>query len=92
MHELAVTQSVLELALRHAERHGAARVTGLHLVLHFVRIRTRMRCDDCGVEYEPERGDLACPVCSGVHVQVVAGEEFRLDSIDVQIEDCQPDD
>lgn len=115
MHELSVTQSLLELALRHAEQRRAARVTQLHLVigdlssiiddsvqfywdiisrgtiaegavLHFKRVRTRMRCRACDVEYEPERGTLACPVCASTQVQVIAGEEFYLDAIDIEVE------
>ena len=33
MHEMAVTQSILDIALDHATRHGAARVTSLNLVI-----------------------------------------------------------
>ncbi len=33
MHELAVTQSVLEIALRHAAQAGAKRICGLYLVI-----------------------------------------------------------
>ena len=33
MHELAITQNVLEIALRHARQAGAGRVTGIHLVV-----------------------------------------------------------
>ena len=33
MHELSLAESTLELALRHARQAGAARVTGLHLVV-----------------------------------------------------------
>lgn len=33
MHELSVTQSILEIALRHAGQAGAERVTGLYLVI-----------------------------------------------------------
>ncbi len=33
MHELSVTESLLNLAVRHAERAGAVRVTDLHLVI-----------------------------------------------------------
>jgi hydrogenase nickel incorporation protein HypA/HybF len=33
MHELAVTQSVLEIVLRHARRAGGARVSAIHLVV-----------------------------------------------------------
>ena len=33
MHELAVTQNVLEIALRHARQAGAGRITTIHLVV-----------------------------------------------------------
>ncbi|HKZ55764.1 MAG TPA: hydrogenase maturation nickel metallochaperone HypA [Anaerolineales bacterium] len=33
MHELSVTQSMLEIALRHSQSAGARRVTDLHLVI-----------------------------------------------------------
>jgi len=33
MHELAVTESILEIALRHAQEQKARRITGLYLVL-----------------------------------------------------------
>jgi len=33
MHELSVTESILEIALRHAEASGAAQVTDIHLVI-----------------------------------------------------------
>ncbi|RPH59991.1 MAG: hydrogenase maturation nickel metallochaperone HypA [Chloroflexi bacterium] len=33
MHELAVTQSILEIAVRHAEQQNAAKITDLYLVI-----------------------------------------------------------
>ena len=33
MHELPVTQSILEIALRHAQEHEAGRITDLHIVI-----------------------------------------------------------
>jgi hydrogenase nickel incorporation protein HypA/HybF len=33
MHELSVTESVLEIALRHAEKAGAGRITDIYLVI-----------------------------------------------------------
>ena len=33
MHELSITESILEIALRHARQTQALRVTGLHLVI-----------------------------------------------------------
>ncbi len=113
MHELSVTQSILEIALRHAESAGAAHITDLYLVvgqlssivddsvqfywdmisqgtlaegsqLHFRRIATELLCQDCDHRYKPSGDDLACPACSSIHVKVVAGDEFYLESIEVE--------
>jgi len=113
MHELPVTESILEIALRHAQKADATRITDLHLVigqlatlvddsiqfywdmiakdtiaegarLHFQRIPAELLCLDCGNRYNPGDEILACPKCQSVRVKVTAGEEFRLDSIDVE--------
>jgi hydrogenase nickel incorporation protein HypA/HybF len=111
MHELSVTESILEIALRHAQESKASRVITLYLVigqlssivddsvqfywdiiskdtvaegaiLQFKRIPARLLCLECGHEYTPA-GDLACPACHGSRVRVTAGNEFRLDAMDV---------
>ncbi len=115
MHELAVTQSILEIALQHAAQAGAGRITDLHLVigqlssmvddsvqfywdlisqgtpaegarLHFRRIPIEMQCRACAHRYTPD-GDFMCPACGSDQVQVVAGEEFYLEAIDVEAAD-----
>ncbi len=112
MHEMAITQSILDIALDYAERSGASRVTMLNLVigqlssivddsvqfywdiiskdtlcegavLNFERIPAQMKCLDCGQTYTLSRGLEACPQCGGFHVQVIAGDEFRLESIEI---------
>jgi len=113
MHELAVTQSVLEIALRHAASAGVVRITAVHLVvgqlssivddsvqfywdiisanttaqgarLHFRRIPAELRCWDCAHQYLLAGEDLACPACGSLRVQVIAGDEFRVEAIDVE--------
>ncbi len=112
MHELSITQRILEIALEHGERAGAKKITDLYLVigqlssvvddsvqfywdlisqdtiaagaqLHFKRIPTEFTCQDCGRLYEPEDDNFACPECNSQHVRVTAGEEFFLDSMEV---------
>lgn len=111
MHELPVTQSILDIALRHAGQAGAKRITDLHIILgelstnvddsiqfywdiiargtiaegarlHFVRIPAKMQCLDCIQEYVPGE-EFLCPACRSTRVKVIAGDEFRLDAIDV---------
>jgi hydrogenase nickel incorporation protein HypA/HybF len=112
MHELAVTESILEIALRHAQESNSKKILALHLVigqlssivddsvqfywdiisrdtpaegskLLFKRIPVRLKCQECGQEYSPGE-DLACPACQSTHVRVTAGDEFRLEAIDVE--------
>lgn len=113
MHELSVTQNILQIAADHAANANAKRVTDLYLVigqlssivddsvqfyweiisknticegatLHFERIPATLRCLDCGHSYTLDRELMACPACESTRVRVTAGEEFRLDSIEVE--------
>ena len=113
MHELAVTQSILEICLRHAEEANAAKITDINLiigqfssivddsiqfywdmiadgtiahgaVLHFNRIPGEMTCRTCGQTFRPDDETFACPFCSSVLVKITKGEEFRVESIDVE--------
>jgi hydrogenase nickel incorporation protein HypA/HybF len=115
MHELAVTQSILDIALKHAATADASRVTDLYMVigqlasivddsvqfywdilsqgtlcegskLHFERIPTVLLCLECGQTYALSQELAACPYCGGTRVKITAGEEFRLDSIEVETE------
>ncbi|WP_420642164.1 hydrogenase maturation nickel metallochaperone HypA [Candidatus Leptofilum sp.] len=111
MHELAVTESILEIALRHAEGSKATHITDLYLVvgelasivddsvqfywdfvsegtiaagatLHFRRVTAQMQCQNCQHTYAP-RESLPCPACGSTHCKVIAGEEFYLESIEI---------
>jgi len=113
MHELAVTESLLELALRHAERAGARRIVRLNLVigelasivdesvqfywdiisrdtmaegaqLHFDRVPGTLRCVRCGHVFPINGSNYACPACDGEQLVVARGDEFRLESIEVE--------
>jgi len=113
VHELAVTENLLKLALQHAQPANAARVTDLYLVigqlssivddsvqfywdmisagticqaarLHFERVPARLQCLDCQTTYTLNGELIACPHCAGERVKVVSGDEFRLDSIEVE--------
>ena len=113
MHELSVTQSLLQIVLDHARKADAQRVTDLNLVvgelssmvddsvqfywdiisrntiaegarLHFRRIPAELQCMTCFTKYSPKDGELICPQCCGVGAKILAGEEFFLDSMDVE--------
>jgi hydrogenase nickel incorporation protein HypA/HybF len=113
MHELSITESILEIALRHTAEADAKKITDIHLVigklssivddsvqfywdivsdgtaaqgavLHFRRVRIEILCKACGERYHPEELDLACPACGSRDVRIVAGEEFRMEAIEVE--------
>jgi hydrogenase nickel incorporation protein HypA/HybF len=114
MHELPITQNILQIALQHAEKEGAKRIIALNLVigqlstviddsiqfywplisegtiaqgasLNFKRVKAKLRCGVCNTVYELEDGQLrSCPNCDSYQVNVLAGKEFQLESIQIE--------
>jgi hydrogenase nickel incorporation protein HypA/HybF len=113
MHELSVTESVLEIACKHAEKAQAKKVTDIYLVigklssivddsvqfywdfiskgtlceeatLHFKRIPAELVCLDCGNKYTLDDDLTPCPQCGSARIRVISGDEFNLESIEVQ--------
>ena len=113
MHELAITQSLLDLALKHAQAAGAKKVNQLNVVigqmssvidesvqfywdfvakdtiaegatLNFERVPATMHCFNCNTQFTINNSkSFLCPNCQSAQVQVTGGNDFRLDSIDV---------
>lgn len=110
MHELSVTQSILDIALQNA---GTRRITQINLVigqfssivddsvqfywdviskdtsaqgarLHFERIPGEMTCQQCGHVFRPTNETFDCPACASPFVKITKGEEFQVESIDVE--------
>ncbi len=50
--------------------------------LHFRRVPATLRCRDCDHPFTPQ-DELACPRCQGLRIEVLTGEEFHLEAIDV---------
>ncbi len=59
-------------------------------VLHFERIPAQLRCRECGQAFALSRDDYVCPACGSFAVSVVGGDEFYLDSIEVDLSEPQP--
>jgi hydrogenase nickel incorporation protein HypA/HybF len=53
-------------------------------VLHFERIPARLACRDCGAGFGMRGFAGQCPACQGTNIHVVAGDEFQLQSIEVE--------
>lgn len=113
MHELAVTESILKIAEKHAVQSNATKVTDVYIVignlssivndsiqfyweiiskdticansiLHFDRVPAKMFCLDCANEFELAGELMPCPQCQSMRLKVVSGEEFWLDSIEIE--------
>lgn len=113
MHELAVTESVLNIAVEHAQKAGAKRVTDIYLnigklasivddsvqfywdiisqdticanaQLHFNRLPANMLCLNCGNEFPLDHDLAPCPACGSARIKVITGEEFSLESIEIE--------
>ena len=112
MHELPITQGILDVVLDCVRREGGGRVTGIHLVLgrlssvvddsvqfywdiisegtaaagavlHFRRVPLQFDCLDCGALFAPDGQDYVCPRCRSTRVAVAAGDDMRVEFIDL---------
>jgi len=52
--------------------------------LHFRRVPAELQCNTCSTRYQPTDKELICPNCHGIGAKIIAGEEFFLESIDVE--------
>jgi len=52
--------------------------------LHFSRIPARFQCLDCGHEYVIPQSLTPCVKCGSINVELLAGEEFFVESIEIQ--------
>jgi hydrogenase nickel incorporation protein HypA/HybF len=113
MHELAVTQGMLSIALEHAARAGAKRIMCINLAigemsgivddsvqfyfdfvsrdtpaegasLNFERVPARFRCRACQTDFSPGKQQWTCPQCGELSLEILAGREFYVDSIEVE--------
>jgi hydrogenase nickel incorporation protein HypA/HybF len=112
MHELSITQNMVELAIDEGKKAGAKKIARISLLigdmsgvvdesvrfyfgfiskdtiaegamLEIKRIPTTSRCNDCNSEFTPSEFDWSCPKCKGSNVKIIAGDELRVESIEV---------
>ena len=113
MHELAITQSILDLVLGEAQAVQASRINKVNLVigelsgvvresvefyfdflrkdsvaesavLEFKIIPGQLRCRDCQTDFNPQDSLWICPQCKGTNIDLVAGRDCFLESIEVE--------
>ncbi|MFL5955493.1 MAG: hydrogenase maturation nickel metallochaperone HypA [Gaiellaceae bacterium] len=54
--------------------------------LELIAVPVRIACRTCGVEAVIDDFPLACARCGGVAVDVVAGEEFQVEALEIERE------
>lgn len=50
-------------------------------------IRPKSRCLDCGAVFEHDRFHMFCPECDSFALELLAGRELQIDSIEVDLPD-----
>lgn len=113
MHEMAITQSMVDLVLEEARKGGAHKVKNINLVLgelsgvvgdcvqlyfglmskdtiaegaviSFKLVATQAKCWQCATVFEVKESDWVCPRCHSISVELVAGNELFVESIEVE--------
>ena len=113
MHELAITQSMLDIVLEQAEKAGAKKVSRINLTigelsgfvgecvqfyfnflaketpaegatLAFTMVPATARCQSCHKLFKLKEFDWTCPHCGGNNIEITAGKELFVESIEVE--------
>ena len=113
MHELTITQNILDLALDEAKAVQANRIVKISLVigelsgvvgdcvefyfdflrkgsvaadavLEFTMVLAQLKCRDCQTEFNPEGYLWICPNCRSTNIDLVAGRDCYVESIEVE--------
>ena len=113
MHELAIAESLVAIAERHAAGRRVTRVEiaaghlrqvvpqALEFAFELVAQGTAVegaelviepvpaagRCRSCSAESRLDGFPLTCAACGGWDVEVIAGEELRVESLDLEEEE-----
>ena len=113
MHELPVTQSILEIALNEAGAAGSAKIIAINLVvgelsgvsdecvlfyfdilkkgnaaeeatLEIRQVPAELKCRDCLTVFTLQDSYWLCPDCQGINVEILAGKECYIESLEVE--------
>lgn len=53
-------------------------------VINFNQVNTRLHCRNCDVLFYPEKHDYRCPSCHEQRVDIIAGKELHIESIEIE--------
>lgn len=57
--------------------------------LHFNRVAAKLQCQECDFTYEITEMLTPCPKCGGFNTHIISGEEFYLESIEIEKEEVK---
>ena len=113
VHELAITQNILDIVLKEASAAHASRVTRVNIVIgelsgvvsdsvefyfdflkkdnaaenatiNFKQTPAVLKCRDCSTEFSPQDTSWMCPNCQSTKMEVTAGRDCFVESIEVE--------
>ena len=58
-----------------------------HARLHFRLRKAEVQCMACFSKYQPLDGKIHCPYCGSYGAKILSGEEFELESIELESEE-----
>ena len=54
--------------------------------LHFNHIKAEIECQNCNKRYLLEHDLEPCPHCSSMNIKIISGDEFQMESIEIEKE------
>jgi hydrogenase nickel incorporation protein HypA/HybF len=75
---------VVDAAFQQAFQHAATGTEAENATLDLVIDPARALCRDCAAQIESSELIAVCPKCGGVDVELTAGEELMLESIEYE--------
>ena len=85
-----VLGDVAELDQNLIEKHWRELSKGTpaeHARLHFRLRKAEVQCMACFNKYQPLDGKIHCPYCGSYGAKILSGEEFELESIELEPEE-----
>jgi len=64
--------------------HTAKGTLAEDAALHIRRVPAELQCMACFQKYHPDSPEFSCPRCGSVGAKVITGEEFSVETVDVE--------
>ncbi len=84
---IGALSSIIDDSVQFYWNHISKGTVAEKATLHFNRIPATMLCLDCSTEFTLEDELIPCPNCDSINLNIIAGEEFQVDSIEIEKEE-----